>query len=150
MVVTPEDRFSHDATLIVVYFQVIIATEGPEKDFYEKWMWESITTVLQLHDGISHNNELMCYVHSQGRKYGFFIDMPVNYDVKSSDLEKFINNTFPKTIQMHNADIVALDLLPLLGDCSNTENHINPIVEVVTQVITQTRHKFPKLKVSVS
>ena len=128
--------------------QVIIATEGPEKDFYEKWMWESITTVLQTHDGITRNNELMCYTHSQGNKYGFIIDMPQTYDVKDSKLEEFVSTTFPKTIRMHNADIVALDLLKLLGDCNNTENHINPIVEVATKVITETRKTFPKLKVS--
>ena len=110
-------------------------------------MWESITTVLQTHDGITNKNELMCYTHLKGGKYGFFIDMPVTYDVKDPKLETFVNETFPKTIRMHNADIVALDLLKLLGDCNNTENHINPIVQVVTQVITQTRSKFPKLKV---
>ena len=122
---------------------MIIAVEKVDTDF-EEWMWDSITTVLQMKD--KYRPELMCYTHGKGRKYGFFQDMPVYYQTNSSELSRFID-ILKSTIKMQNADVMALDLLDLLGSCNNTEQHTEQIISVVTKVINETKTVYKDLKV---
>ena len=107
-------------------------------------MWDSITTILQLGDG--YNQELICYAHSKGRKYGFIRDLDLKFDADSAKIGNF-SGSLMLDIQAHTADVVALDLLKILGECHNAEEHIDQITNVITQVINKTRLELPRLVV---
>lgn len=123
--------------------EVIIAVNRTDTDF-EGWMWESITTVLQM--GGHYRYKLMCYTHGKGRKYGVFENMPVYYEANSSDVSDFIGQ-LKDVVRLQNADIIALDLLELLGSCGNTDQHTDQIISVVTKVINETKSLHKDLKI---
>ena len=45
---------------------------------YQMWLWDSLTTVLEWNDDINSTltDELMCFAHSKGKKYGFYSKCP--------------------------------------------------------------------------
>lgn len=122
--------------------EVIIAHDGSDTD-YKDWMWESITTVLQIHDRFYP--ELMCYAHSKGKKFGIFFDMIEDYS-DSTAVSNF-TDLLKADILGQNADVLALDLLKILGSCLNTEGHINEIAGAVQKVINETKKAYKDLKI---
>ena len=56
-------------------------------------------------------------------------------------------DTLKLDVKGHTADVLALDLLKILGNCHNAEKHVSQIVTVITKVINETKKEFPRLKV---
>lgn len=111
--------------------EVIIINNGTRD--YAMWLWESFTTVIKWNS--SSDNQLMCYSHVMGKKYGFYLKEFVDFTASLDTINYFIN-TSRKEIQKQRADVVALNLLDLLGNCDNAGEHVDNITYVTATAIT--------------
>lgn len=100
---------------------------------YEKWMWDSFTTVIEWAD--SPKTELMCHAHSLKKKYGFYLEsFPQSLNASSHEVVSYINVT-RTDIEIQRADVLAVNLVDYLGNCTYAGEHVEGIYNVTTTVI---------------
>ena len=52
---------------------MLVADSVADATAFDKWRWGSLTSVIDVNDGVmDKSNTLMCKAHKEGKKYGFF------------------------------------------------------------------------------
>ncbi|KAJ8299229.1 hypothetical protein KUTeg_023289 [Tegillarca granosa] len=106
--------------------EVVVVHEGQSN--YKNWQWESITAVLSTSD--AYNDELMCIAHSKNKYYGTIEKVPRATNKSDPVIQNYTDKLHKKFADVNFiVDLIAFDLLDLLGDCqiSDTEAADNVI-----------------------
>ncbi|XP_050408462.1 di-N-acetylchitobiase [Patella vulgata] len=100
--------------------EVFVLTNGSSE--YKEWHWDTVTTVV---DEDKHNLDVMCYAHSQHKKYGIIIKLDdiAAFDDLSSNNTNVISwvEEFRIKARDTRADVVILDLMPLIPRLTKNE-----------------------------
>ncbi|KAL4225496.1 hypothetical protein ACF0H5_016186 [Mactra antiquata] len=101
---------------------------------YTLWKTDAFTSVIEWNYQL--NDNVMCYTHSVGKKYGTYKNIKtLSFDSSDADVQTFVK-THREYVQMQFADMLALDLIDLLGKCDNAGQHVDGIINVTTAVIS--------------
>ncbi|CAC5394728.1 CTBS [Mytilus coruscus] len=102
--------------------EVTVITE--KKSDFKKWTWEGLHNVIHVVNGTDSEDEadLMCYTHSKKANYGILVRMPYSVEMTKSDFDTWVNNSIKRAKKMY-AEIIAVDLLTIVGNCHMDEDH---------------------------
>ncbi|XP_045174890.2 di-N-acetylchitobiase-like [Mercenaria mercenaria] len=97
---------------------------------YKMWMWDSLTAVIEWNDDLNSTltDELMCYAHSKGKKYGFYVKQFPTPD-HATDVSA--------EISYKRADLVAVNLIDYLHNCDYAAAHAQEIANYTTTVLSE-------------
>lgn len=101
---------------------------------YKKWLWHAFSAVIEWNDALnsSMSDDLMCYAHSQGKKYGFYIE---NFEMDENRTDYYITEK-SSMISYRRADLVVINLVDYLGSCTYASFHVEEMINKTTAILS--------------